>query len=72
MRRKCGLTKLTMEHGKNALKAEGQEELRKKLSRAIGTYENQMVYNISKECAEIAYKHFETLKLTNNGKNINT
>jgi hypothetical protein len=60
-----------MEHEKNALKAEGQEELRKKLSRAIGTYENQMVYNISKECAEIAYKHFDQIQHENIKKSTN-
>jgi hypothetical protein len=35
-----------------------KEELRKRMSNAIGTFENRMVYNISNDCAEIALKYF--------------
>ena len=35
-----------------------KEELRKQMSKAIGTFENRMVYNISNDCAEIALKYF--------------
>ena len=35
-----------------------KEELRKRMSKAIGTFENRMVYNISNDCAEIALKYF--------------
>ena len=35
-----------------------KEELRKRMSKAIGTFENRMVYNISNDCAEIAMQYF--------------
>jgi hypothetical protein len=48
---------------KHKLNNMDKEELRKRMSKAIGTFENEMVYNISNDCAEIAVRYFnEQLK----------
>jgi hypothetical protein len=36
-----------------------KEAIRNRMSKAIGTFENKMVYNISKDCTEIAVEAME-------------